>query len=273
MGTADKAACPGHMFWVAGRARGNVMGKAMVLLAKGRYRARIAESADDIRAAQELRYRAFLGEAPGGIDRDQFDDLCTHFLVEDSHGGELVCCFRILPLKGGGDIGQSYSAQFYELSALQAFDGPMVEMGRFCIHPDWRDPDILRVAWGAMTGYVDDHGVEMLFGCSSFAGTDAEAYLDAFAMLKARHLAPRRWLPRVKAPQVFRFAARLRRKPDARKAMSLMPPLLRTYLMMGGWVSDHAVVDRQMNTLHVFTGLEIRAIPPARKRLLRAIAA
>ena len=51
-----------------------------------------------------------------------------------------------------------------------------------------------------------------------------------------------------------------------------MPPLLRTYLLMGGWVSDHAVVDRHMNTLHVFTGLEINAIPPARKRLLRGVA-
>ena len=58
----------------------------------------------------------------------------------------------------------------------------------------------------------------------------------------------------------------------SRNATLKMPPLLRTYLIMGGWVSDHAVVDRQMNTLHVFTGLEIGAIPPARKKLLRAVA-
>jgi putative hemolysin len=146
-------------------------------------------------------------------------------------------------------------------------------MGRFCIHPDWHDPDILRVAWGAMTAWVDREGVEMLFGCSSFVGTDAADYLDAFALLKDRHLAPRRWLPRVKAPQVFRFARRLRaRTPDLARAMRGMPPLLRTYLMMGGWVSDHAVVDRDLGTLHVFTGLEIRAIPPARARLLRGVA-
>lgn len=114
-----------------------------------------------------------------------------------------------------------------------------------------------------MTSYVDREAVEMLFGCSSFHGTEAENYLDAFAMLKDAHLAPRRWLPRVKAPNVFRFAQKLRRKkPDAKRAMLGMPPLLRTYLMMGGWVSDHAVVDRDMNTLHVFTGLEISAIPP-----------
>ena len=172
----------------------------------------------------------------------------------------------------GSEISHSYSAQYYELSALHDFEGKMVEMGRFCVDPQVHDPDVLRVAWGAMTTYVDDNNVEMLFGCSSFAGTDTEQYLDTFAMLKHRHLAPKRWLPRIKAPDVFRFAARLRRKPDAKKAMMRMPPLLKTYLMMGGWVSDHAVVDRQMNTLHVFTGVEIGAIPPARKRLLRSVA-
>jgi len=51
-----------------------------------------------------------------------------------------------------------------------------------------------------------------------------------------------------------------------------MPPLLRTYLLMGGWVSDHAVVDDDLNTLHVFTGLEIKGIPPMRQKLLRASA-
>ncbi|MHA6261667.1 GNAT family N-acetyltransferase [Arenibacterium sp. CAU 1754] len=239
------------------------------VLTRGRYRARIAENARDIAQAQALRAHCFGTDGP---DVDGFDSLCTHVLVQDLRSETLVCCFRMLMLEGGADVPKSYSAQFYELSALNGYQGRMVEMGRFCIHPDWRDPDILRVAWGAMTTFVDENDIGMLFGCSSFAGTETGDYLDVFAMLKARHLAPKRWLPRVKAPDVFRFAARLRRKPDAKKAMLRMPPLLRTYLLMGGWVSDHAVVDRQMNTLHVFTGLEIGAIPPARKRLLRAVA-
>lgn len=243
----------------------------MVGLKKGRYVARLAENDSDILAAQSLRHLAFHGGVSGELDADDFDAICAHILVEERKTGALVCCFRMLPLADGNDITRSYSAQFYELSALEAFKGSMVEMGRFCIHPDWNDPDILRVAWAAMTGYVDDNNVEMLFGCSSFKGTDADPYLDAFAVLRDRHLAPRRWVPRVKAPNVFQFAKRLRRKPDLKKAQTKMPPLLRTYLMMGGWVSDHAVVDDQMNTLHVFTGLEIKAIPPARKRLLRAM--
>ncbi|TNF64470.1 MAG: GNAT family N-acetyltransferase [Rhodobacteraceae bacterium] len=238
-------------------------------LTRGRYRARMATTAEDLDAAQDLRGRAF---RTGARDGDAFDATCAHILIEEIATGRLACCFRMLVLEGGGDLAASYSAQFYDLSALAGFEGRMVEMGRFCIDPDLRDPDILRLAWGAMTGFVDANRIEMLFGCSSFAGTETQAYLDAFAMLKARHLGPKRWLPRVKAPDVFRFAARLRRKPDMAKAMLRMPPLLRTYLLMGGWVSDHAVVDRQMNTLHVFTGVEIGAIPPARKRLLRALA-
>ncbi|MEX0278684.1 MAG: GNAT family N-acetyltransferase [Ruegeria sp.] len=241
-----------------------------LLLGKGRYRARLAQSPQDVMAAQRLRTLAF---GTKQTDQDGFDPVCAHILVEDMrNAGRLVCCFRLLTMDNGSEIGRSYSSQFYDLSALEGFGGRMVEMGRFCIHPDLTDPDILRVAWGALTAYVDRNGVEMLFGCSSFAGTETEKYLDAFAMLKHRHLAPKRWLPCVKAPDVFRFAARLRRRPDVKQAMMRMPPLLRTYLIMGGWVSDHAVVDRKMNTLHVFTGLEVGAIPPERKRLLRAVA-
>lgn len=243
----------------------------MVGLMKSRYEAFEATTRPEIEAAQRLRHLAFKGV--DGLDADAFDEICTHILVKDRKSGALVCCFRFLPLNSGNEIAQSYSAQYYELSALQDFQGTMVEMGRFCIHPEVQDPDILRVAWAAMTAYVDNNNVELLFGCSSFKGTDAKEYFDAFAMLRDRHIAPKRWLPRVKAPKVFQFAARLRRKPDLKQAQLRMPPLLRTYLMMGGWVSDHAVVDEQMNTLHVFTGLEIKAIPPARKRLLRAMSA
>ena len=242
----------------------------MTTLTRGRYTARLADTPQAIEAAQRLRHLCFHGQ--DGRDADEFDRICAHILVEEVKTGRLVCCFRFLPLIGGSEIDRSYSAQYYELSRLRDFTGPMVELGRFCIHPEVKDPDILRVAWGAMTAYVDENGVELLFGCSSFKGTEAEEYLDAFTVLRDRHLAPKRWLPRVKAPRVFRFAQLLRRKPDAKLAMLRMPPLLRTYLLMGGWVSDHAVVDDQMNTLHVFTGLEINAIPPARKKLLRAVA-
>ncbi|WP_082688739.1 GNAT family N-acetyltransferase [Ruegeria marisrubri] len=241
-----------------------------IFLDRGRYRVRTGRTGRDLEAARELRTLAFALNEP---DQDEFDDICAHVLVEDKRaGGRLVCCFRMLLLESGSEVGRSYSARCYDLSALRAFPGPMVEMGRFCTRPDCTDPDILRAAWGAMAAYVDRNDVEMLFGCSSFPGTEVGRYQDAFALLKQRHLAPQRWRPRVKAPEIFCFDGRLRQFPDEKRAMLQMPPLLKTYLLMGGWISDHAVVDREMNTLHVFTGLEVRAIPASRKRLLRAVA-
>ena len=245
---------------------------------RSRYSVRIAGTPDDLRAAQRLRWLCFMArhapaEDSDRVEADDLDPLCTHILIEDLGTGQLVCCFRFLYLQSGADIARSYAARHYDLSRLESFDAPMVEMGRFCIHPEWHDPDILRLAWAELTRFVDAHGVQMLFGCSSFLGADPETHAEALAMLRERHLAPRRWLPRVKAPQVFQFARALaRRRADPRAALAAMPPLLRSYLVMGGWVSDHAVVDRHLDTLHVFTGLEIGAIPAARQRLLRRAA-
>ncbi|ODT61655.1 MULTISPECIES: GNAT family N-acetyltransferase [Paracoccus] len=245
---------------------------------KGRYRARLADTPDDLRASQRLRWLAFVartGTPDDGhaLELDELDADCSHMLIEDVQTGQLVCSFRFLPLADGSQIARSYSARYYDLAALGRFDGPMVEMGRFCLHPDCHDPDVIRLAWGALTRFIDESGAQMLFGCSSFTGCEPEAHAEAFAMLKDRHLAPRAWWPRVKAPDVFRFARALRlRQPDPRQAMAAMPPLLRSYLAMGGWVSDHAVVDHALKTMHVFTGVEIRAIPPARRRLLHALA-
>lgn len=243
----------------------------------GRYKARLAEAPEDVVACQQLRYMTFVstrgltdGPDMDGVDADEFDQHCRHLMVEDVRTGQLVCCFRMMPLESGAEIGRTYSAKYYDLEALRSYEGPLVEMGRFCIHPAWKDPAILRVAWTAMTKFVDENNVEMLFGCSSFEGVDADDYADAFALLSEKHIAPKRWLPRVKAPKVVLFGRRFKLPaPNMKLALGRMPPLLRTYLVMGGWVSDHAVVDNELNTLHVFTGVEIARVPKSRARLLR----
>jgi putative hemolysin len=241
---------------------------AQVLLHKGRYGARLAQGRSDLSRAQALRHLCFRGG--GGLDADRFDDLCQHVLV--TSGDDLVCVFRLLPLPSGAALPRSYAGQFYDLSPMAAVPGPVLELGRFCIHPQARDPDILRVAWAALTVLVERAGARMLTGCSSFAGTDPTPYRDAFAVLAARHLADPALRPRIAAPEVVRFDRLADTLPDPKRAALTLPPLLRTYLLMGGRVSDHAVIDRDLDTLHVFTALDIAAIPPARARLLRDLA-
>ncbi|WP_353472042.1 GNAT family N-acyltransferase [Salipiger sp. H15] len=252
---------------MSSRTQDDASGEGGTLLSRGRFRARLARGEADVGAAQALRGLAFFG--PGGpVDTDPFDPRCRHVLIEDE-AGRLLACFRYLWLETSAGIGASYSAQYYDLGRLEAFGGPLLELGRFCTRPGQVDPDVLRLAWGAIAALVDRGGARLLFGCASFTGTDAARYESAFGFLGARHAAPERWRIGVKAREVIRFVPGA---GEARGVLKLIPPLLRTYLGMGGWVSDHAVVDRQMNTLHVFTGVETAAIPPARTRALRAIA-
>ncbi|MDD2868504.1 GNAT family N-acetyltransferase [Neomegalonema sp.] len=243
---------------------------------RGRYQVRLSRAPEDVLRAQALRhavFRAARGRSgdPAGLDADPYDALCDHMLVEETATGDLVCCVRLMSFESGDEVDRAYSAQWYDLSALRGFQEPMVEMGRFCVRPDHRGSgEALRIAWAAMTRYVDERGIQMMFGCSSFDGSDAEPYADVFALLKEKHLAPKRWLPRIKSPRVFQFAKKLRfRRPDLVKAAKAMPPLLRGYLSMGGWVSDHAVIDQDLNTLHVFTGVEVKHVPPRMAALLR----
>lgn len=227
-------------------------------LALGRYRME-----RDSAAALSLRAICFRN---GASDADALDATCDHWTVVDGTTGETVAAFRILLIPDAAGLGGSYSARFYDLSRLATLSGPYLELGRFCLHPDRHDPDILRLAWAGLTRIVDGQGVQLLFGCSSFHGTDPAPHLDALAQL-SRHIAPPD-----RAPQRRAGALDLpTHSPDPKRALAAMPPLLRTYLAMGGWVSDHAVIDRDLHTLHVFTGVEIARIPPARARLLRAL--
>lgn len=247
----------------------------MLVFRAGRYAARTAETAAEVRRCQALRHLAFieargLGRQAGGLDSDAFDAQCRHVMVEEAETGALVCCFRILPLDDGAEIARSYSARCYDLRRLTRYPGHMFEIGRFCIHPGWHDPNIVRTAWAGLMRLIDADGIGLVFGCSSFEGVDPAPYADAMALLAERHLAPERWRPGVRSARVFPFAERLRaHRPDLRRGTRLVPPLLRSYLLMGGWVSDHAVIDMELGTLHVFIGVEIARIPPARARMLR----
>lgn len=236
---------------------------------KGSYKVRIAASEADVRAAQALRHKAFFGR--DGRDCDAFDEMAHHILIETGAGG-LAGCFRLMDIADGAALLAGYSGQFYGLEALARQSGPMLELGRFCLAPELHDPDVIRVAWAALTRYVDENAIKTLMGCASFAGTAPAAHADSFALLKARYLGPAALRPNIKARAVYRFEDGQARA-DFKRGLARMPGLLRSYMAMGGWVSDHAVIDEEMNRLHVFTALDVARMPDGRKRLLRASAA
>ena len=236
---------------------------AVVPLQRGRYLAWAAADDGDIARALDLRARCFRGGTKS--DADAHDRLCRHLLIEDLGQNRLAACLRWRWFADGTGLSGSYAAQFYDLSPLAAYERPLIEIGRFCTDSAARDPDLLRLAFACVAGLVAAGRVGMLFGCSSFDGADPARHGPALSRL-APFLAPPARRPLRRAVEVASIVA-------GPAGEIPLPPLLQTYLAMGGWVSDHAVVDRALDTLHVFTGVEIAAIPPARARLLRAMAA
>ena len=231
-------------------------------LTRGRYTARLGQTTADIASAQALRNLAFYGRA--GLDQDAFDASCQHMLVEDELG-QLVACCRLQVFGPQDDLQGSYSAQSYDLARLAQFGGAKLELGRFCLRPGIKDAAILRLIWGALTVILDAQGVTLLFGCTSFAGADPDLHGPALATLH-RHAAPPQFGPGPQAAERVSF-------PKAVGDPLGLPALLRSYLAMGAWVSDHAVIDRRMNTLHVLTALPVALVPAGRARALRAIGA
>lgn len=220
---------------------------------------RLARDDRDIAAAQRLRYEVFVEELGGTgalvdhdqrLERDRFDPFFDHLLLTDARrGGAVVGVYRLLRDDQAEAAGQFYSEDEYDLSPLRASGRRLLELGRSCLHPDYRGGTALMHLWQALAGYVREHEIELLFGTASFHGTDAARLAQPLSLLHARHLAPeelrvrsRKFQPMdlIPEPQI-----------DRRQAMLEVPALIKGYLRLGGVVGDGAFVDESFNTTDI----------------------
>lgn len=235
----------------------------------GRLQVGLAAGAADMEAVLELRAARFRS-CRGGSDLDRFDPACQHVLIRSRDDGSALAAARLRLLESPRDMAQSYTGQFYDLGQLAASGLRLLEIGRICIAEGrMQDPDILRALLAALTRRAVALDADMLVGCASFSGADVLRHAPALRHLAARHIGPAALRPRRRCAQ----AVDLPEGPSERTAgLRHIPPLLRMYLGMGGWVSDHAVCDPDLDTLHVFAAVETGRIPPARLRVLQALA-
>ena len=223
---------------------------------------RIAQNDDDVLRCQALRHTAFFGR--DGVDKDAFDADFSHVLIENG-SGDLLATLRYRILADGADLDQTYTGQFYDICGLH---GPLIEIGRFCLQNNAPAADILRLAMATMTRVVDANAISYLFGCSSFAGIDPAPYCDAFSLLTGRFALS----SDVKiTPKAVEYIDLPSDTFEMKVAQETMPPLLRSYIGIGGKTGAYAVIDRDLQTLHVFTAVEIAAIPQSRAAALRAL--
>lgn len=230
----------------------------------GQLGVRIAATDAERDAAQALRYRVFfeeMGARPSAEnerlkrDVDPFDEVADHLLVIDhdrGHGPEAVVgTYRLLRSEAAAKLGRFYSQGEYDISVLTEFPGRLLEVGRSCVDKAYRGRSAMQLLWRGIASYIFLHRVDVLFGCASLPGTDPDALSDELTYLYHNHLAP----PALRIRALDdRYVDMQRGDPhglDHRRCLARLPPLIKGYLRLGGYVGDGAVVDHEFNTTDV----------------------
>jgi L-ornithine Nalpha-acyltransferase len=243
---------------------GSCLESRVVDIRCGPLQVRLAETAADIDAAQALRYRVFyerLGARPlpemasRRRDTDRFDEDCDHLLVLDHDRGSaadaVVGTYRLIRRATAERLGGFYSADEYDIAPLVAHPGEILELGRSCVDPAYRQRPTMQLLWRGIAAYVFHHGIGLMFGCASLPGTDPDALAVPLSYLHHFHLAPAGLRPRALPWRYVEMRRLDRAGIDPSSAVAALPPLIKGYLRLGGFVGDGAVIDEQFNTTDV----------------------
>lgn len=236
-------------------------GKPVDVLA-GALHIRLAETAEEIRASQKLRYRVFVEEMaaqPTAQQRmeereyDSFDEYCDHLLVFDISGGKesVVGSYRLMRREQAARRGQFYSADEYDLSRLLAYPGEILELGRSCVDRRFRTGSTMQLLWRGISDYVLYYNIDIMFGCASMPSVTPEELALPLSYLYHHHLAPPALRPRAVPERYVPMDRVPIEAMNLREAKRMLPPLIRGYLRLGGFIGDGAVVDRDFGTTDV----------------------
>lgn len=232
-------------------------------LLSGALEVRLARTDAEIAASQRLRYQVFYEElgakaspdvAAKRRDFDRYDQFCDHLIVLDHSGptaNRVVGVYRLLRRDAAVKAGQFYTQDEFRIRRLLRGGRQVLELGRSCVHKDFRSAGVMTLMWRALAHYIAMHDIKIMFGCASFLGADISQHALALSYLHKNHLAP----PQIRTKAIRKRYMRMDRIPpsqiDDKAAMNALPPLLRGYLRLGGVIGDGAIIDEQFDTVDV----------------------
>tara|TARA_Y100000588_G_scaffold371646_2_gene443213 strand:- start:292 stop:1074 length:783 start_codon:yes stop_codon:yes gene_type:complete len=225
---------------------------------------RLADGESDIDAAQSLRYRVFYEEmtaqpsdemAAKKRDFDRFDVYCDHLLVIDkdrpSGTDQVVGTYRLLRRSIADRHDGFYSPWEYNIDRVLENPGELLELGRSCVEAPYRNRATMTLLWRGIAAYVMHYEVPLMFGCASFQGIDPNAHKLTLSYLYHFHMAPEDIRP-VAQPEHFVEMNRISKEEiNTHAAIRSIPPLIKGYLRLNGFVGDGAVIDPQWNSVDV----------------------
>lgn len=234
----------------------------------------LARTDADIQAAQALRYQVFVEEMGASgqqvdhaarLERDYFDAFCDHLLITETRTNHVIGTYRLMRREQAEAAGRFYSETEYDLDTLKSSGRSLLEVGRSCLHPQFRGGSALFHLWSGLADYVATHRIDVLFGVASFPGTDLDQLAEPLSMLHHGFLAPVSLRCR---SEVFQSMALLPKEDvDRKRAMLQIPALIKAYLRLGGVIGEGAYVDHSFNTTDVCMILDTCAMTDRQKRM------
>lgn len=231
-----------------------------------RYQVKLAETEAERLGAQRLRYRVFVeemgacctpAEREARREWDAFDPWFDHLILIDRHGQpadpleRVVGAYRLL-CSDVAEVGPGYyGAGEYDLEPLATSARRCVELGRSCVALEHRGGAAMHLLWNGLADYVLSREIEILFGVASFPGTDPAPVAEALSYLHHHHLAPPELRVRARGDAVIDMDRMPIASVEPARALAAIPPLIKAYLRLGGWVGEGAFIDRAFNTIDV----------------------
>jgi putative hemolysin len=219
----------------------------------------LAATADDVRAAQRLRYQVFVEEMGAridatepGVESDRYDGFCQHLLVRDLDTQRVVGCYRILTDTQAALAGGYYSQSEFDMTRILALPGRFMEVGRTCVHPDYRNGATIGLLWQGLARYLLMNKFDYLMGCASIPlrhGTHEAASI--YERLAKAHLAPESWrvYPRTPLP---RLAVTDNASSPVSEVPVAIPPLVKAYVRVGAKLCGEPAWDPHFNCADLF---------------------
>lgn len=220
----------------------------------------MARTGAEVEEAQRVRYQVFAEEmgaklptANEGLDRDRFDRYCEHLLVRELENNKVVGTYRIMPPEQARVAGGYYSETEFDLSALADLRDNLVEVGRSCVHQDYRDGATITQLWSGLADYISRHNHEYLIGCASISMADGGHYAaSVYNKIHKLHAAPGEY--RVTPHR------RLPLESLNQNMEVIIPPLIKGYLRLGAYICGEPAWDSDFNCADVFIMLPVERL-------------
>lgn len=233
---------------------------------------RLARDEAEVRAGQRLRYEVFIEELGGNgalvdhanrLEIDEFDPYFDHLILYDRarEGDQAVGVYRVMREDQMARAGRYYTESEYDVSRLKASGRRLLELGRSCVHADYRGGQALKRLWQGLLGYVEDNDIEVMFGTASFHGIDMAPLKLPLALLHHYYLAPEELRVRVLPEHYQTMDLLAKTEIDPVAAMREVPALIKAYLRLGGFVGEGAYIDLPFNTTDVCVVVDIARVP------------